>query len=190
MPVNVITIPMLSALWQHAPKMNTEKANLTGEDRLHWLLGRMVHAHARLDLVVGLQLRWLGPYRGVNVDSLLLMTEPFIKRVRQLRPLVFDMWGHDPAARAAFEQWFDRVEHARGLRNNYAHGRWGNVGPNTPDLYYFMPLSWDFEPATMKPAERITLSQLEDQAKEIESLAQDFMRLQKLFEAEGRASKA
>ncbi|MDM0049808.1 hypothetical protein [Variovorax sp. J22R115] len=169
--------------------MGTEA--LSGEHRLHWLLGRLVHAHARLDLNIGLQLKWLGPYRGVEVEDLLSASEPFKKRVKKLRPLVFEMWGHsNPAAREAFEHWFERVERARALRNDYAHGRWGPVSIREPNLFAFVALSWEFDPDKIAPEVRITLDEFEAQIKEIELLGHDFMRLQKKFEAEGRWSKA
>ena len=46
------------------------------EKQVHYLLGRLVHAFARLDLCVGLQLKWLGPYRGVEVGKLLNPRQP------------------------------------------------------------------------------------------------------------------
>ncbi|MDM0050923.1 hypothetical protein QTI04_18105 [Variovorax sp. J22R115] len=138
-----------------------------------------------------MQLKWLGPYRGVEVEDLLSASEPFRKRVRKLRPLVFETWGHSKlAAREAFEKWFERVERARALRNDYAHGRWGRVSMREPDLFAFVGLSWEFDPDKIAPEVRITLGELEAQVKEIEALSRDFLRLQKKFEAEGRWSKA
>ncbi|HYP84957.1 hypothetical protein [Variovorax sp.] len=165
---------------------------LQGEDRLHWLLGRLVHAHARLDLGIGLQLKWLGPYRGVDVDHLLVAPSVHFKtRLDKLRPLALEMWGHsNPVACAAFEQWFQRVERARGVRNDYAHGRWGRVNMREPDLFAFVALSWEFDPAKMAPEVQVTLDELEVQVKEIEALVHDFQRLQKKHEGDGRWSKA
>ncbi|WP_286530578.1 hypothetical protein [Variovorax sp. J31P179] len=163
-----------------------------GEDRLHWLLGRLVHAHARLDLGIGLQLRWLGPYRGVEVAHLLVAPNVHFKtRLDKLRPLALEMWGHsNPTARKAFEQWFQCAEHARGLRNDYAHGRWGPVTFREPDLFAFVALSWEFDPDRKTPEVRMTLAELEEQVEEIESLLHDFLQLQKTFEKDSRWTKA
>ena len=59
-----------------------------------------------------------------------------------------------------------------------------------PDLFAFVALSWEFDPAKMAPEVRVTLAELEDQVKEIESLVHDFQRLQKKYEGESRWTKA
>lgn len=98
------------------------------EDQLHRLLGRLVHAFARLDFCVGLQLKWLGPYRGMNVDRLLDARLPFKHRFDALEPLVLDMYAHtNRVAHDLYQTWFTRVERAKAVRNNYAHGRWGGM---------------------------------------------------------------
>jgi hypothetical protein len=44
---------------------------MNAEEQLHQLLGQLVHSFARFDFNVGLQLVWIGPCRGVEIDHLL-----------------------------------------------------------------------------------------------------------------------
>lgn len=165
--------------------------DLAGDDRLHWLLGRLVHAFGRLDLTIGLQLRWPGLYRGVDVAGLLTAETKFKTRAKKLRSLVGEMWGHsNEAAREAFDQWFERVERVRALRNNYAHGRWGNASAKDLNYYQFVALSWEFDAERQPPAEYLSLDELEVQVKEVETLFNDFKKLTRKYETEGRWSKA
>jgi len=165
--------------------MTQGSALLQGEDRLHWLLGRLVHSYARLDLNIGLQLRSLSHYRAVDVDELLKPeTSTFKPRLRRLRTLSLEVYGQrNRAAREAFERWFRRAEAARALRNNYAHGRWGLVSVQQPDLFIFVALSWVFDPEKMDPPVQLSLAELEEQVLEVESLGRDFLALQRTFES-------
>jgi hypothetical protein len=160
------------------------------EKQVHCLLGRLVHAFARLDLCVGLQLKWLGPYRGVEVDKLLNPRQPFQNRLDALRPLVLDMYAHsDATAHGLYREWFERVENTKAVRNNYAHGRWGGWTP-VREGFEFVALSWDFDPETMTPSVHMTLQELERSVVEIERLFGEYMALEKRFRMLGRPSKA
>jgi len=62
------------------------------EDEFHRLLGRLVHAHARFDFNLGLQLKWLGPYCQVDLGGLLdPQTSRLGERLKKLRQLVLDV---------------------------------------------------------------------------------------------------
>lgn len=162
---------------------------LSPEDRLHLLLGRLVHAVARLDFSVGLQLRWLGPYRGHDVADLLSTGQgSFHQRLRKLRSLAAETWAQaDAEALKSFSDWFVRAEAARGIRNDYAHGRWGRRSFRSDD-FNFIALSWEMDPDKQPPEVVVHLDELAREVAEIESLAHEFFELQKQFEGSARPS--
>ena len=110
--------------------------SLDPEDRLHLLLGRLVHAFGRFDFNMGLQLKWLGPYRGVEVDHLLVGSKPFTMRFAQLEPLVMDVFGHqnDRSGPACLNSFTPRdKETACGLKRcRVVHGGGGRCATNRP----------------------------------------------------------
>lgn len=166
-----------------------ETAALSPEDRLHLLLGRLVHAVARLDFCVGLQLQWLGPYRGHDLADLFSTGQgSFQKRLHKLKVLTMEIWAHaDAQALAAFSDWFVRAEAARGIRNDYAHGRWGRQSFRNED-FLFIALSWEMDADRQAPAVVVKLEQFSLDVAEIELLAHEFMALQKRFENAARPS--
>lgn len=98
----------------------------------HFLLGRLVHAHARFDFNVGLQLHWMGPMYGVDVSELLHPYKATFKaRLDLFKRLVLDVY--QPAGVAfvtEFRAWFDRAEKCRVLRNDYAQS-WETQDPSS-----------------------------------------------------------
>lgn len=156
-------------------------STLCAEDRLHLYLGRLIHATARLDFVVGLQLRWLAP-RGVVIADLLRPHHGSLyTRLQKLKELTLKTCDHaGPTASKAFHDWFARAEAARGIRNDYAHGRWGKRSVKTTD-FDFMPLSWETDPARQLPAIVVALDALAGQVAEVERLGHEFVSLQDLF---------
>lgn len=156
-------------------------ATLCAEDQLHLYLGRLIHATARLDFVVGLQLRWLAP-RGVEIAGLLRPHHGSLyARLHKLKELTLTTCDHaGPEASQAFHDWFSRAEAARGIRNDYAHGRWGRRSVKTTD-FDFMPLSWETDPARQLPAIVVALDALASQVAEVERLGHEFVALQERF---------
>lgn len=154
-------------------------------NQFHQLLGRLALAHARLDFNVGLQLNWLGPYLGAEVEPLLDAKKvPFAKRLKKLRVLVMELFenaGQD--ALSDFRGWFKRAEELKAVRNDYVHGRWGSSRSAGPDgdihVLTFVAMHWDMN----RPDEsiRMTLSDLEHQVKEMESLATNYFRLEEKY---------
>lgn len=161
----------------------------TDEDRLHLLLGRLVHAFARLDFYLGLQLKWLGPYRGVKIDQLLDARLPFKHRLDALKPLVLEMYAHtDQAAYDLYQSWFERVENAKAIRNDYAHGRWGGFRP-VKEGFEFVALSWEMDAMKQTPAVRMTFDDLERNVAEVELLFSEYTSFGNRFRMQGRPSK-
>jgi hypothetical protein len=159
------------------------------EDRLHLLLGRLVHAFGRLDFYIGLQLKWLGPYRGVKVDHLLDAKLPFKHRLDALKPLVIEMYAHtDQAAHDLYQTWFERVKNAKAIRNDYAHGRWGGFTP-VKEGFEFVALSWEMDPLKQTAAVHMTFDDLERSVAEVERLFGEYMSFEKRFRMQGRPSK-
>lgn len=169
--------------------MSILNPSLSPEDQLHLLLGRLVHAVARLDLVVGLQLKWLGPYRGQDVAELFETGQgSFRKRLNKLKSLSLETWGHaDADARHAFSEWFARADAARGIRNDYAHGRWGRRSVRSDD-FNFVALGWELDSDKQPPEVVVQLDALAREVEEIERLTQDFLDLQERFGTSARPS--
>ncbi|CAN7330337.1 hypothetical protein LJR130_001759 [Variovorax sp. LjRoot130] len=154
-----------------------------------FLLGRLIHAYARLDHFIGLQLNWLGEYRGQPVAKLLRKNVAFARRLKCLRQLAIETWGHsDPKVVDEFKAWFKEVERVQGQRNKYAHGRWGYMRINTDEIE-FVELSWESDPAKMKPAVKVALEDFRRLVGEVERLTHGFVSLQKKFESRVRYKK-
>lgn len=164
--------------------MNNESLEhppLSDDDRMHLLLGRFIHAFGRLDFSVGLQLNWLGPYRGVDVKELLIQTTPFSHRLRVLEPLVLDVYcDTDEQAKKEFLEWFDRAKGVRVLRNELAHGRWSIQQDRERNSiqYLFVPLSWELDPDKLISPINFTHDELNAVVTEVESLARDYFKLE------------
>lgn len=157
---------------------------MNAEDELHLLLGRLIHAVGRLDHFIGLQLNWLGPYRGMPVADLLEVRRPFAHRLDALEPLVVETYGHSSSkAKRAFKSWFARAREAKAIRNDYAHGRWAIYervsGEST--VIEFMPLSWQLEPAKQPQPIRVSLSDFREEVETIRALTSEFMQIEQRF---------
>lgn len=147
-------------------------------DALHLLLGRLIHAYARLDHFMGLQLKWLGEYRDRPVAELLRKNVAFDRRLKLLHALSIETWGHSDAKVAdEFRAWFKAVERVQKQRNRFAHGRWGYVHRSTGEVE-FVDLSWETDPDKMKPAAKVALIDFERLAAEVERLGGEFIALQ------------
>lgn len=160
----------------------------------HYLLGRLVHAHARFDFNVGLQLNWMGPMYGVEVIELLNPHKAKFKaRLAMFKRLVLDVYQPAGAAFVTeFRSWFDRAERCRVLRNDYAHGRWGVPGRfnhkeggsmiDAEPLLVFISLDWNMEPDREDCSLALTLQEFKEQVEEAEAVFADYSRLAKRFE--------
>jgi hypothetical protein len=156
---------------------------------MHRLLGRLVHAYARLDHFVGLQLRWLGDYRAQPVEQLLRKTVRFDTRLHRLKKLALETWGHtDPAVAEQFREWFAVVVRVQKQRNTLAHGRWGEIRTSA-DSIQFVELTFETDADKMKPEVTISLAELGRLASEVERLSASFIALQKRFETKVRYRK-
>lgn len=103
-------------------------------DEFHRLLGQLVHAIARFDFTVGLQLNWLGPYCQKDVTELLSPRQAKLgEHLKKLKALIMDVYEPaGPKALAEFTEWFARADQARVLRNDYCAAR--NTGPDPVGL--------------------------------------------------------
>ncbi len=147
-------------------------------DALHLLLGRLIHAYARLDHFIGLQLKWLGEYRDRPAAKLLRKNVPFDRRLKLLQHLSVECWGHsDITVADEFKAWFKEVERVQKQRNRFAHGRWGYVHKGTGEVE-FVDLSWETDPDKMKPTVRVALADFGGLASDVERLSGEFLSLQ------------
>ncbi|SOZ68516.1 conserved hypothetical protein [Cupriavidus taiwanensis] len=172
--------------WRHIAKTDFESA-------FHLLLGRLIHAIARLDFNVGLQLRYWAHEDDSRIRALLKpRTSKLEERLRVLEQLVAGAWSgaHDEGQRQ-LSDWFERAHKARGFRNAYAHGRWGVPGKHlhaesgrlcdaTP-LLVFVPLDWDMSPNRKDNSIELTLDEFAAQVEEAEHLSVQFLDIERKF---------
>ena len=162
----------------------------SANDEMHRLLGRLIHAHARLDHFIGLQIVWLGDYRGRSVADLLVKGVNFAKRLRCLRQLALETWAHsDPEVGKEFTAWFNAVRHAQAQRNRLAHGRWGCMRSDAQQIEC-VELAWETETAKSKPTIKVQMTDFRQLVDDVESLQPKFIQLQKAFESRVRYTKA
>jgi len=158
-----------------------ERRGTDFEHEFHSLLGRLVRAHANFDYNVGLQLNWLGGYYGLSVKELLdPFGVPFGKRLKVLRRFILDAFercGEDTLAK--FQDWFDKANEYKDLRNDYVHGRWGFPGhfANDKPLLRFSPLHWDMTSTRADESITMTLEEFSDQVKTVEKLILEYHKL-------------
>ena len=159
------------------------------KDEFHRQLGRLVHAHARFDFNVGLQLNWLGQYYKVEVSDLLDPRKAQLGlRLKKLRGLVLDVF--EPAGETAiadFKAWFKLADESRAIRNDYVHGRWGVPGNysykngdrliDADPLLTFVPLHWKMEPELADDSISMTLEEFSLQIDAVERLFGDYFQL-------------
>jgi hypothetical protein len=151
------------------------------ENEFHLLLGRLVHAHARFDFGVGLQLNWLGSHCAVDVSKHLdPRRTSFSTRLQRLRKLVLVAFA--PGGEillSEFKAWFKRAEAATALRNGYVHGRWGvpgrlrftettTIADATP-LLCFLPMSWNMSPGCDDLVIELTMDEFASQVNELKA---------------------
>ena len=83
------------------------------QDEFHRLLGRLVHAHARFDFNIGLQLNWLGSYYQIDVAEQLDPRKAQLgTRLKKLKQLILDMY--QPAGGRALDRFQHVVSKSRG----------------------------------------------------------------------------
>ena len=159
------------------------------ECAFHLLLGRLVHAIARLDFTVGLQLRYWGYEEDPEIQTLLEPQKAKLKgRLKALERLIRAAWTRpNLEGEREFALWFKRTNKARGFRNDYAHGRWGVPGKHlhtesgrlcdaTP-LLVFVPLDWDMSPDRVNKSIDLTLEEFAAQVSEAELLSSQYLDL-------------
>lgn len=161
----------------------------TTEDRLHILLGRLVHAFGRFDFNIGLQLKWMGPYCGEKVEHLLNARMPFAIRLDALEPLVMKLYCHeDEDAMRDFSRWFEHARTVKALRNDFVHGRWA-VYPSRSAIepkIEFIALNWEMEQAKQIPPMSIKLEELGEAVRTLEFLFNDYWKLTEHYESNCR----
>ena len=161
------------------------------EDQFNVHLGRLVHATARFDHFIGLQLNWLGLYLAVDVSKYLEPTKVTLAtRLERLQLLVKDAFqAAGPAAMAELDGWFASAASARALRNNYVHGRWGlpgklaespDGGPRVP-LLAFIKLDWDMTPNQPDKSEYLTIDEFRKQVEDAVAVYNAFFALSEKY---------
>ncbi len=150
-------------------------------DAFHLRLGRLTHAAAQLDFNIGLSLNWLGPHNSIDVTKWLDPKKSQLgQRIEKLEELVKKTYDQtQPQVASDFDVWFRRAEKARALRNNYVHARWGLPGELIGENPYvfFLELNWDMSPDQPDRSIRLTLIEFDQQIKEVNQLAGEFINL-------------
>lgn len=163
------------------------------DSAFHLLLGRLVHAIARLDFNVGLQLRYWAHEDDSRIRTLLKPRTPKLEeRLSVLEQVVAAAWSdaHDEG-QEQLSGWFERAHKARGFRNEYAHGRWGVPGKylhaesgrlcDATPLLVFVPLDWDMSPTREDKSIELTLDEFAAQVEEAEQLSVQFWNIVKKY---------
>lgn len=154
-------------------------------DAFHLRLGRLTHASAQLDFIVGLALRWIGPYNNVEISEYLTPKTPLAKRLAKLEELTKITYDHSqPKVSADFEQWFRKADSIRALRNDYVHARWGLNGIKDDEEPYviFLALTWNLDPDQPDLSVKVTLKEFDNQIAEINAVSIEFNELCKRHE--------
>ena len=154
-------------------------------DAFHLRLGRLTHASAQLDFIVGLALNWIGPYNNVDVSTYLNPKIPLAKRLTKLEELTKVTYDHSqPKVAADFERWFRKADSIRALRNDYVHARWGLNGIKDGEEPYviFLALTWNMDPDQPDNSVRMTLKEFDQQIDEVNTVAYEFNKLCKRHE--------
>ena len=89
------------------------------------LLGRILFAYSRLDVLLGLCIAWAAGGQGVEAISRQVSRWDLNKRLGRLSRDVAASLVLDTAARAAYTKWIEEVHAVREERNQMVHGRWG-----------------------------------------------------------------
>lgn len=91
----------------------------------------------------------------------------------------------DGAARG-LKNWFERADHARSIRNDCVHGRWGVPSGFEMDgegrvigepLLGFVPLNWDLTPGQSDQTTRMKMQDFALQVDEAEQLLNEYFSL-------------
>lgn len=156
------------------------------DSAFHLLLGRLVHAIARLDFNIGLQLRYWAHKDDSRIHGLLKPGTPKLhERLKTLEELVSAAWSacHDEGQKELCG-WFELAHKSRGIRNEYAHGRWGVPGKHlftesgrlcdAKPLLVFVPLDWDMSENRNDNNIELTLEEFAAQVEEAEQLSGQF----------------
>ncbi len=163
------------------------------ESAFHLLLGRLVHAIARLDFTMGLQLRYWAHKDEPRVRTLLKPGNARLNdRLEALEELVGASWsGAHTEGQEEMSRWFERAHKARGVRNEYVHGRWAAPGKHSftesgrvcdaMPLLVFMPLDWDMSENREDKSLTLTLEEFAAQVVEAEQLTEQLWRIEKKY---------
>lgn len=154
-------------------------------DRFHLELGRFVHAYARFDLNVGMQLNLNGLQYGVEVSDVLIGKVPLAHRLDRLKEQTLKIYASaGDAAIAEFEAWFAKAGEIKAIRNDYVHARWGLPGITESDdpVLKMLPMNWNFDPDNLDTPTDVTISALAKQTAAIEKLIGELMKLQKKYQ--------
>ena len=150
-------------------------------DDFHLRLGRVAHISAQLDFNVGLALRWLGSYCGVDTSEYLnVKSHQLASRINKLEELVKISFENAPSSTFKdFNDWFERARNIKSIRNNYIHARWG-INPMRDDVeryVNFVPLNWNMNPDQVLPETTLTFKEFDLQIAEFKEVAFSFYKI-------------
>ena len=143
------------------------------EARFYSAIGKFINQYGWFDYNVGLQLNYWSDGRLKNVKKYLTINSGLKDRLDALTGMVHKSTNPVTAAESLeYQRWMGDVESIRGLRNDYAHGRWiYSVTANKNDIgMTFVPLQWSASERELRPAVTISLSELERQATQLSKL--------------------
>ncbi len=143
------------------------------EARFYSAIGKFINQYGWFDYNVGLQLNYWSNGKLKNVKKYLTINSGLKDRLDALTGMVNKSTNPVTAAESSeYQQWVGDVESIRGLRNDYAHGRWvHSATANKDDIdMTFVPMQWNASQRELRPTVTISLSELERQVTQLSKL--------------------
>jgi hypothetical protein len=145
------------------------------ESRINAALGKIVRNFNLLELNLGLCLRFLENRSDPCASHSFLKKAGMSQTIKKLKKIL-TACEHIPDIHE-FEEWMVRAEEIRTLRNYYVHATWEYLPlRNETPLGFRMP-PWRKETIRGEEEGLMHLEDLESDAKRVENVFKDFMRI-------------
>lgn len=150
------------------------------EARFYSVIGKFINQYGWFDYNLGLQLNYWGNGKPKNIKKYLTINSGLKDRLDAITGMVNKSTNPVTAAESSeYQQWVRDVESIRGLRNDYAHGRWVHSATASKDDIdmTFVPMQWSAGQRELRPTVTMLLSELEKQATQISKLTDQMSKV-------------
>ena len=136
------------------------------EGELHRSIGALMEAYAWFDVHLGSILK----YHAKGAPDVLALLKPSIPLKHRLDRLA-QLVKQSPvpcsnARQLIWDEWLQKADEVRALRNDYAHGRWININPANNE-FHFAPLNWGEQPESTAINDPVTPEKLDKRTSDI-----------------------